>query len=163
MPVITNNSVNLNFDTRYHRNARSDLHEVFCYLFVFWSSFRLYQNWKLDADPSPLNTYDYLCWAQHFQKIPGSWHSSLSRTIIKKWSSTSDPLISLILFRPWSCPSKTIILLSSKYSETLIYCAPINGKPRFTAGTTFPPNFSSKYFFHNFWKFFLNFLIFSLK
>ena len=34
-----NYSVNLNFDTRYLGNARSDLHEVFFYLFVFWSSF----------------------------------------------------------------------------------------------------------------------------
>ena len=30
-------SINLNFDTPYLENAMSDLHEVFCYLYVFWS------------------------------------------------------------------------------------------------------------------------------
>ena len=48
-----NNSVNLNFDTRYLGNARSDLHAVFCYLFVVWSAFRIYQTWKLYVHPYP--------------------------------------------------------------------------------------------------------------
>ena len=34
--ISSNNTVNLNFDTQYLWNTRSDLHEVFCYLFVSW-------------------------------------------------------------------------------------------------------------------------------
>ena len=45
--------------------------------------------------------------------------------------------------------------LSSQYSKTPIYRGPIYRgpiyhKPRFTAGKTLPPNFSSKYFFQDF-------------
>ena len=52
--MIPNYNVNLIFGTRYLRKASSDLHEVFCYLLVFWSSFRLYQIWQFDVYSPPL-------------------------------------------------------------------------------------------------------------
>ena len=38
------------------------------------------------------------------------------------------------------------IIYYNNYSKTPIYRAPIYHKPRFTAGISFSPNFSSKYF-----------------
>ena len=50
-----NYSINLNFDMQYLGSTRSDLHDVFCYLFAIWSIFRLYQNWNWCPLPSSLN------------------------------------------------------------------------------------------------------------
>ena len=48
-----NCGVNLNFDTQYLGNSilGKIYMDFFCNLFVFWSSFRLYKNWKFNFYP----------------------------------------------------------------------------------------------------------------